>query len=930
MKKLLVAICLMVLASLGQAQIVTLTPSDATAEDEATITFDATEGTAGLVGAEKVYIHAGVILEPNGTSWENVVGNWGQDDGIGEMTKVDGESDKWEFTFSPTIKSYFSVADGVTVFRLAMVFRNADGTAEGKADGGNDIFIDLEIGDYVNFDDLSESYRIVDGESISLNATASAEATSFDILVDEGSGFVSQGTAANVSSHTVSYTPTVEGNVSVKASAIINGETVENTTTIEITLRPDVVVESIPDGIVDGVNYGEDDTKVTLSLLAPGKDYVYVVGDFTDWELDDNYYMKQDDVDPERFWLEISGLTPGEPYVFQYWIDDIKIGDPYATQVADPWNDQWIPEEIFPDIPAYDKSDYQIASVLQTGKTPFEWDASEDSWVRPDKEELVVYEMLVRDFVGSHSYQDVIDTLGYLKKLGVNAIELMPIMEFEGNESWGYNPMYFFAVDKYYGTENDLKEFIQAAHQEGMAVILDMVLNHAFGLNAMVKMHWDANNNTVSEDSPWFNPHATHPFNVGFDFNHESLYTQKFVDDVNRYWVEEFHFDGYRFDLSKGFTQVNNPNDVGAWGSYDQSRIDLLTRMSNKLWEVDPEAYVILEHFAEESEENQLRANGMMTWGNNNHDYRDALKGTNTSSTFPSVDQASRVAYMESHDEERLVWDMRENGRTVGSYDVSSKQNFIQRTKLGAAFFFTLPGPKMMWQFQELGYDIAIDYNGRTGNKPLPWGTGSLEYYEDEDRYSIYEAYADIINLRMDYPEVFRDGEFEKAFSTSNKRLRIFGEDKNVVIIGNFWLEEQTAVPGFTQTGDWFDYETGLRIPVDNVSLNVDLQPGEYKIYTDWPIKPIIEPEVPTASAKAEGILVYPTVSSKSVSIKLPEQLTPGSIQAISIDGRVVDLKADEKTGNDIQVDVSALQAGIYILKINAAQFIYSTKIIKR
>ena len=159
----------------------------------------------------------------------------------------------------------------------------------------------------------------------------------------------------------------------------------------------------------------------------------------------------------------------------------------------------------------------------------------------------------------------------------------MPIMEFEGNESWGYNPSYFFAPDKYYGSRDDLKEFIQAAHQQGMAVILDMVLNHAFGQNAMVRMYWNSDQNRPSEDSPWFNEEPTHPFNVGFDFNHESLYTKDFVDSVNLYWISEYHFDGFRFDLSKGFTQTNNPTDVGKWGQYDPVSYTHLTLPTKRI-----------------------------------------------------------------------------------------------------------------------------------------------------------------------------------------------------------------------------------------------------------------------------------------------------------------------------------------------------------
>ncbi|MCB0681020.1 MAG: hypothetical protein KDC32_08815, partial [Saprospiraceae bacterium] len=172
-----------------------------------------------------------------------------------------------------------------------------------------------------------------------------------------------------------------------------------------------------------------------------------------------------------------------------------------------------------------------------------------------------------------HDYTTLIDTLDYLQNLGINAIELMPVQEFEGNISWGYNPSFHMALDKYYGPVNEFKRFIDSCHARGMAVILDVVYNHAFGQCPLVQLYFDGK---PTPESPYFNVDATHPFNVGYDFNHESEATRRYIDQVMTYWLEEFRVDGFRFDLSKGFTQVNNPDDVGAWGQYDASRIAIL------------------------------------------------------------------------------------------------------------------------------------------------------------------------------------------------------------------------------------------------------------------------------------------------------------------------------------------------------------------
>lgn len=254
---------------------------------------------------------------------------------------------------------------------------------------------------------------------------------------------------------------------------------------------------------------------------------------------------------------------------------------PLCRKIADPWNDQHIPTSVYPNLPVYTKTEYQTATVLQTGQTPYVWSATEDTWVRPELDNLVIYELLVRDFVGTHSYSTLIDTLNYLKRLGVEAIELMPFSEFEGNESWGYNPSYYFAPDKYYGPKDSLKHFIETAHQMGFAVIMDMVLNHAFGQNAMAKLYWDDAASKPAANNPWFNRDPPPGYSWGNDFDHTSDYTKAFVDSVNRYWIQEYHVDGYRFDFTKGFTNSTNPD------SYDAVRIAILKRMADSIWAVD-------------------------------------------------------------------------------------------------------------------------------------------------------------------------------------------------------------------------------------------------------------------------------------------------------------------------------------------------------
>jgi glycosidase len=820
------------------SQQLTFTPANPTAEQQVTIVADVT-GTP-LAGESNIYMHAGVVTTntsvPNGGDWKFVKGNWGQDDGIGKMSAVSGQPNKWSITLSATLRGYFNVPAGTNIFYIAMVFRNAAGSKQTSPD----IFKSLSVPAYTSITaPNTNDVFVVSGNPINLSGSASELASSLEILVDSGSGYVSLNTLVNASSISTTYTPTSSQTINVKVRATINSTNVESISSFNIILRGGTLIQSLPPNIKDGINYFADPTKATLVLVAPNKSFAYVVGDFNNWVIDNNYLMKRTP-DGKRFWFELTGLTAGVEYVFQYWVDGtIKVGDPLADKVSDPYNDSFIPASLYPNLPANTRTNNGIATVLQTNQTPYSWSSTETSWVAPDKKELVIYELLVRDFLASHSYIDLTDTLKYLKRLGVNAIELMPIMEFEGNLSWGYNPSYFLAPDKYYGTKAALKKFIEKAHQNGIAVILDMVLNHAFGQNSMVQMYFDKSANKPSTDNPWFNPDAKHPFNVGYDFNHESQYTKDFVDTVCGYWLKEYHFDGFRFDLSKGFTQTNNPSDIGAWGNYDQSRISILTRMANKIWSVKPNAYVILEHFAASSEEAVLAANGMLLWGNLTGNYSSALKG-NTSSGLELANRNSHVNYMESHDEERLMVDLLKNGESSSYYDIKDLATSLNRAKMGAAFFYTVPGPKMLWQFGELGYDKSINLCGngtenggcRTDNKPLPWGSSSLNYYSNSDRQRLYKTISAINKLVSSNKNAFKNGSFTFTSVGDFRQINIKHSTIEIAIVGNFLTNYREVSGVFTKTGTWFDYFGNSSISVSDVNQSLLLAPGEFHIYT--------------------------------------------------------------------------------------------------
>lgn len=659
---------------------------------------------------------------------------------------------------------------------------------------------------------------------------------------------------------------------------------------------------SLPSGITDGINYLSP-TSVVFCLYAPNKSNAFIKGDFNNWHINDAGMMNRTP-DGIRYWIQIDNLVSGKEYGYQYFVDGyLTVADAYCDKILDPWNDKYIKASVYPGLMAYPAGKTNgIVSVFQPGQTSYAWKTT--NFKAPAVSDLVIYELLLRDFFKSHTYKALIDTLDYLKILGINALELMPVMEFEGNESWGYNPAFMFAPDKYYGPKDELKTLIDKAHEKGMAVILDNTLNHQFQLSPLVQLYWDPVNNAPAANSPWFNQVPKHPYNVGYDFNHESQATKDFVDRVNKYWMQEYKVDGFRFDLTKGFTQKNCGDDVGCWMMYDQSRIDLLKRMYDNIKTVNASAYVILEHLSDNAEETVLANYGMMPWGKMVKEFSQNTMGYGTSCDIGQGYHKARgwaypnlVSYMESHDEERVMYSNLQFGNVNGTYNVKDLKTSLNRMKAAGAFLFLVTGPKMIYQFSELGYEIGSNVNGHIGNKPIHW-----EYYSDPDRFSLYETWAQIINLKHTYP-LFANNIWDAPqywFDGLVKRFKINDATMDVIVVGNFDVVAQNVYPDFNQTGTWYDYlGDGSALNVTNAGAAYNLQPGEFHIWTskkiDLPVIPkfsLVTSTIDTEIDKKENqttLSCFPNPANYKVNISSTLDLgSNAKITIVDIVGREV------------------------------------------
>ena len=279
---------------------------------------------------------------------------------------------------------------------------------------------------------------------------------------------------------------------------------------------------------------------VAFRVWAPHADAVYVVGSFNDWSPDAHPMEKEG----EGYWYaDISSAAIGDEYRYRIVNGDKQLLriDPYARQVTSSVGNAVV----------YDPH--------------FDWEG--DDFHIPPVNELVIYEMHLGTFHDkedgkSDKFEEALQKLDHLQRLGVNVMEVMPLAQFAGELSWGYNPSCVFAVETNYGGPAGFKRFVKAAHRAGLAVILDVVYNH-FGpgdLDLWQFDGWSENGmggiyfyNDWHAETPWG---STRP-----DYGRKEV--RQFIRDNALMWLEEYHVDGLRFDMTLYIHNVRASGDPG-------------------------------------------------------------------------------------------------------------------------------------------------------------------------------------------------------------------------------------------------------------------------------------------------------------------------------------------------------------------------------
>ncbi|MFT3846016.1 MAG: alpha-amylase family glycosyl hydrolase [Lacibacter sp.] len=970
MKRILLLLIALPLVLSASAQLLSFSPDFPLDNSNVTITMDATKGNKGLMGyTGDVFVHIGVItnLSSSSSDWKYVKTTWGSTDVNYKANVV--SSNVWSFTIN-NVRSYFSVPAGETILRIAILFRSGSGSIKQANTDGSDMYVPVYAPGVfaVRFTSpaMQPTYNMVpEPVNVTIPATIPVTAvTSANAAITLRYDGTQIGSAA--SAQTVSGT----ANVTTECNHKITVEAFDNTTykrdTIGFAVTPVTYPTGArPAGFKDGITYDNNNTEAVLILYAPLKSKVIVLGDFNNWTESCESILRKDG---DYFWTRITGLTPGTNYRFQYVVDDaIRFADPYSELVLDPNNDQYISPATYPNMPAYPtgKTTGGIVGVLTPGETAYTW--TSNSYARPDKRDLLIYELLVRDFTSAKNWQTLKDTLGYIKRLGFNAIELMPINEFDGNESWGYNPYYFFAPDKAYGTKNALKAFIDQAHSLGIAVIQDIAFNHATGQSPLAMMWWNSTSSQPAANSPYFYETAQHPFNVFNDFNHNTAATKYHTARFIRHWLTEYKIDGFRWDLSKGFTNQNCAGNQSCWDAYNADRINIWKRYYDSMQVVSNGSYCIMEHLGGDQEEAELATYGMMFWGNHNYAFNQNTMGYSSGSDINRaywrnrgssgsywnssnlLDKPHLITYAESHDEERLMYKNILYGATNGSYNVKDTTTGLRRNEAAAAVLLGIPGPKMIWQYGELGYDYSINYcttggtpgtvnnNCRLDSKPIRW-----DYYQQQSRRRLYDLYSAMAKLRQQKPLAFRSFSLASGTDLGSNLVKIVAVDHidlKYVVVANFDVSQQTPSVTFPATGTWYDYTNGGSITVSSAAYSVSLAPGEYKVYLNENIaggivSGVSRDIVATNSNFRLSVYPNPVQNAAIVKYELPKS-GKVSLQLINMQGQVLvsknlgfQLKGLQAYELNNSLAGYPLVGGQYILQVRVDNVVRNEKII--
>ncbi|KAA3606533.1 MAG: T9SS C-terminal target domain-containing protein [Calditrichaeota bacterium] len=621
---------------------------------------------------------------------------------------------------------------------------------------------------------------VVDSLSQNINITASNQ-TQVQFWVNGSLKTTLTGSSPYTYSWDTSTLPIGKSTIVAAAWNSVNRVTFDAMTVWKVPAITYGTAPSVEQGVTDNGN-----GTATFSLFAPNTAFNSVIGSFNNWDATAGL-MNYDST--QSIWWKTETLANGT-YQYQYRINGTKnVADPFSFDVE--WkNAQGNETGNFAD----------AKTVFEMGATPFVW--NDQNYQRPALRDLNIYELHIGDFSSTKDFAGVIAKLDYLQDLGINAIEFLPHYEFPGAISWGYNPAFYLAPESVYGTPNDLKMLVDEAHQRGIAILADIVLNHVDG-SSPINQIWD----NVS-DNPYVSP-LGNPW--GFpDLDHDNQATKDMSVRVMKHWLQEYHFDGFRYDATQFI----------GWSGYDTFGVSYFTK---QIFDFDSTAYQICEHLPQETNL-ILNTEAQSTWHDTFHDQMKAnlREGSFEGGTYPNLaktaqgihfqgdgftDASMVVNYTESHDEQRVIFEAQTNPNI-------NLQNAIKKSKLGAAVLFTSAGIPMMYHGQEFGEDTerTIDPN------PLHWN--KLNEPVGSDLHTFFKR---MLWLRNNY-DALRSNNLFTTDQLQNENIIIYrrsgGTNGDFVIVANLSNQDHTIDFQATFPGTWYEYITDTQVQTSGTNID--------------------------------------------------------------------------------------------------------------
>ncbi|MBD1823485.1 alpha amylase C-terminal domain-containing protein [Cyanobacteria bacterium FACHB-DQ100] len=535
---------------------------------------------------------------------------------------------------------------------------------------------------------------------------------------------------------------------------------------------------------------------IEFNVFAPRNEAVHLVGSFTQEDIpmqkgEDGFFRVKVNLEDGQYQYKLR-VKSNSPALQGQWVET---NDPYMTEMDR-------------------KTENGVVRVKDGQRISDTYIWQHDRQPLPENRDVILYEMHIADFCGKGTdisdptkFKQVLDKLDHLSELGINAIALMPVTEYDGDYRWGYMPLHFFALESSYGKPEDFKRLIDECHGRGIRVLIDCIFNHTNEESPLLKIdrdYWYYHDRHYPEDDAnYWGPELSYE---NYDSDRNIRPTWNFVRDVVQFWIREYHIDGIRYDAVR---QIANYEFFG-W---------LFQQIEIK----DKPFYQIAEHIPDTSEVCSPKGVFDACWHESfRYFLKDALIGQSVDleELKKAIDArqqgyagaTSVINYLATHDREHMIVELGD----VGIFD----QPAFDRVKFGVILQLTAPGIPMIWMGDEFG---QATHKTQTTLEPNQLDWSLLDHNRD-----LFEFYKRTIALRHEKSSLRTDNIeffFEHLDDKVLAYVRWNDDGERVIVVANFSDQnyENYAIDNLPTDCYWQDWNNGSEIEVNEGRSAIDL-----------------------------------------------------------------------------------------------------------